>query len=193
MAVALLALFIALGGSAYAAEKIRIGSAQIIDNSVRSVDLRNNDVQSADVRDGSLLAADFAPGQLPEPPSAFATFRDSFDLVTGANQSVPVASLAVPAGRYAIFAKLYTGVPISGLSETIRCRLAAGADFDNSIVNHDALIAAVPLSLQVVHEFASDGTIDLSCGHIFTTGHTALGFIKITAIRVASLSNVPSP
>lgn len=72
-AVAYLALFVALSGSSYAA--VKVGSAQIRNNSVRSVDLRNNDVRSSDIRNGtitgqdvakgSLLADDFRAGQLP--------------------------------------------------------------------------------------------------------------------------------
>lgn len=73
--MATVALFVALGGSSYAA--LRIGSKQIVNNGVRSADLRNNDVRGKDVRngtlgsvdvgDGSLLAADFKPGELPQP------------------------------------------------------------------------------------------------------------------------------
>jgi hypothetical protein len=50
------ALIVALGGTAYAAATI--GSAEIIDNSVASVDLRNGDVRTADVRDDGLTGAD---------------------------------------------------------------------------------------------------------------------------------------
>ena len=51
--VGYIALFVALGGSAYAATQI--GSAQI----------RNNSIKSADVKNRSLLAKDFRAGQLP--------------------------------------------------------------------------------------------------------------------------------
>ena len=81
--VAYLALFVALGGSSYAA--ISIGSGNIRNSSIRSEDIgtgqvhssdiRNNDVQgidiansaigTTDVKNHSLLATDFAPGQLP--------------------------------------------------------------------------------------------------------------------------------
>jgi hypothetical protein len=54
--VATLALFIAVGGSSYAA--LRIGSREIRDNSVRSVDVRNNGVTSRDVRNRGLRARD---------------------------------------------------------------------------------------------------------------------------------------
>lgn len=64
--VAYLALFVALGGSSYAA--LRVGSKQIVNNSVRSKDIRDNNVASRDVRNGSLLARDFKAGQLPSGP-----------------------------------------------------------------------------------------------------------------------------
>jgi hypothetical protein len=54
--VATLALFIAIGGSSYAA--LRIGSRQLVNNSVRSQDLRNNDVRSKDVRNSTLTGRD---------------------------------------------------------------------------------------------------------------------------------------
>jgi len=191
MIVAIFALFVALAGSSYAAVEIRIGSAQIIDNSVQSRDIRDNDVQSRDIRDGSLLASDLAPGLL---SAAYSTFKDSFRLRTNANQLVPVARLNVPAGSYAVFAKLFTGVPLpAGLVAQVRCELVAGADFDRTIVNHDGLIAGATLSLEVVHTFSSDGTIALNCGHDITVGDTNLGFVKITAIAVSSLTNTPAP
>ena len=61
--IATLALFVALGGSSYAA--ISIGSKQIADNSVRSKDVRNNSIRGKDIRNGSLKAADFKLGALP--------------------------------------------------------------------------------------------------------------------------------
>jgi hypothetical protein len=52
--VATLALFVALGGSSYAA--VKIGSTQIKDNSIKSKDVKNR----------SLLSRDFKSGQLPK-------------------------------------------------------------------------------------------------------------------------------
>jgi hypothetical protein len=62
-AVAYLALFAALGGSAYAA--VTVTGKNIKDGTVSSKDLRNNDIRSKDVRDRSLLAQDFKAGELP--------------------------------------------------------------------------------------------------------------------------------
>jgi hypothetical protein len=61
--VAYLALFVALGGSSYAA--VKVGSKQIVNNSVASGDIRNNSLTSKDVRDRGLLAKDFKAGELP--------------------------------------------------------------------------------------------------------------------------------
>jgi hypothetical protein len=56
--IALLALFVALGGTSYAA-------MQLPRNSVGSKQIRESAVNSKKVRDGSLRARDFARGQLP--------------------------------------------------------------------------------------------------------------------------------
>jgi hypothetical protein len=69
MVIALLALFVALGGSSYAA--LTITSKNVKDNTLTSADLKNNSIKSIDVRDRSLLAKDFKIGQLPAgPPGA---------------------------------------------------------------------------------------------------------------------------
>ena len=59
MVVALLALFVALGGGAYAALKLP-------KNSVGSKQIKANAVNSSKVKDGSLLAGDFKASQLPK-------------------------------------------------------------------------------------------------------------------------------
>lgn len=59
--LALLALFVALGGTSYAAIRIPV-------NSVGSRQIRNNAVTSPKVKNGSLIAKDFKSGQLPRGP-----------------------------------------------------------------------------------------------------------------------------
>jgi hypothetical protein len=54
--VATLALFLALGGASYASA--RFGSGSIINNSVRTQDLRNNDVRSRDIRNNNIRSRD---------------------------------------------------------------------------------------------------------------------------------------
>jgi hypothetical protein len=80
--VAYLALFVALGGSSYAALKItsrnvpkdaltgadikKLTGRDVINNSLTGADVKK--IGTGDVTDSSLLAQDFAPGQLPEGP-----------------------------------------------------------------------------------------------------------------------------
>lgn len=71
LVVALIALFLALTGGAYAAftvPKGSVGSAQLRNGAVTAAKLHRNAVTSATVRPGSLLGSDFKPGQLPAGP-----------------------------------------------------------------------------------------------------------------------------
>jgi hypothetical protein len=67
--LALLALFVAVGGTATAATVIT--GKQIRNNSVTGADIRNSSLGNADVRNGSLLARDFRRGQLPRGARGF--------------------------------------------------------------------------------------------------------------------------
>jgi hypothetical protein len=58
MVVALVALFVALGGGAYAA--LRVKSRHIANNTVRTQDVRNNSLRGKDVRNRGLGARDIA-------------------------------------------------------------------------------------------------------------------------------------
>ena len=53
---AVMALFVALGGSSYAA--IRIGSQEIANESIRSQDLRNGEIRGRDIRTGAVHGSD---------------------------------------------------------------------------------------------------------------------------------------
>jgi hypothetical protein len=71
MVVALLALFVALGGSSYAAlalKKNSVSSKHIKNGQVKKADLAKNSVDASKVANGRLLAEDFAAGQLQPGP-----------------------------------------------------------------------------------------------------------------------------
>jgi hypothetical protein len=57
--IAVLALFVALGGPSYAAKQIT--GKQIKNNSVTGKDIKNNSLTGKDIKDGSLSAKDLAP------------------------------------------------------------------------------------------------------------------------------------
>jgi hypothetical protein len=71
--MATLAVFVALGGSSYAAITITgkhvrdnsLTGADVRNNSLKSADVRDNSLRSADVKNGSLQAKDFAVGEIP--------------------------------------------------------------------------------------------------------------------------------
>jgi Collagen triple helix repeat (20 copies) len=66
-AIALLALFVALGGTSYAALSLprnSVGSAQLKTGAVTAAKLAANAVTSAKIKDRTLVRADFAKGQL---------------------------------------------------------------------------------------------------------------------------------
>ena len=70
------AMFIALGGTSYAAAKITgaevrdgtLTGRDVRNDSLSGRDVRNDSLSGRDVRDGSLRAADIAPGQIPTGP-----------------------------------------------------------------------------------------------------------------------------
>ncbi|MDP1848672.1 MAG: collagen-like protein [Solirubrobacteraceae bacterium] len=61
--VASLALFVALGGTGYAA--VTITGKNVKDGTLTGKDIKNSSVASADIKNGSLLTQDFKAGQLP--------------------------------------------------------------------------------------------------------------------------------
>ena len=64
MAVALVALIAALGGTSYAA--ITVTSSNVRNNSLTGTDIRNSSITGADVRNRTLTANDFREGALPQ-------------------------------------------------------------------------------------------------------------------------------
>jgi hypothetical protein len=58
LAISCLALFLALTGTAFAAKTASISSRQIVDGTVRTVDLRDNAVTSPKIADATVTAAD---------------------------------------------------------------------------------------------------------------------------------------
>lgn len=111
---------------------------------------------------------------------------------TGANaEPPPIAQLPLPAGKYAISATL----DVTALEDTtaVTCKLVAGGDFDQTFVTleaPDSLPDQKRLALNVVHEFIAPGVARIDCGELFGLADE-WSFLKITAIRVANLTNGP--
>jgi len=86
--VAVMALFISLGGFSYAA--VQVGSKQIVNNSIRSRDIRNGGVASRDVKNGTIRTDDIANGRVA-----------TVDLADNAVDSGKLADNAVGTGKLA--------------------------------------------------------------------------------------------
>jgi hypothetical protein len=72
MTVAVLALFVALGGASYAAVSLpnnSVGSKQLKPRAVTAAKIKKNAITSKKIKDRSLLARDFKAAQLPAGPT----------------------------------------------------------------------------------------------------------------------------
>jgi hypothetical protein len=127
----------------------------------------------------------------------FASFQDGpVDIPNGGGT---IASLNVPAGKYAVFAKAWVQDQDDGFDVGTFCQLNAGASIDQTYVEADNPTdnpgpSRGTAALELVHEFTAPGTITLDCDDFLGgSGVDEARFIKIIAIRSPSLSNVTSP
>ncbi|HZO58834.1 MAG TPA: hypothetical protein VFB51_03990 [Solirubrobacterales bacterium] len=178
--VALLALFVALGGTSYAAT--RIGSKQIRNNSIRSADIKNRAIKSRDIARGVIgttlqssaaqVVRDAGPSNVPKSTAYTA-----------------VATLGgLEPGAYVLLAK------VNQSADTFtegRCRIQAEGDVDDS--NRGLRPQGTPEghNLQLVHSFAGTGTAVLACraaDGLWTASDAKLLAIRIGAARSSVVS-----
>jgi hypothetical protein len=118
-------------------------------------------------------------------------FKDAFHLDTDKDEPKEIGRLALPAGTYSIWAKLFIKAADDD-RKNIQFRLQAEGDFDITTASRGGERAA-SVALNVVHNFSGPGNVVLTGAHQDDDGETDLGFIKITAVRGASLQNNPLP
>jgi hypothetical protein len=164
--------------------------------------LVKNAIRTGLIKDGEVTKADLAPGVVPAGPAGYGAFDDDTGIIC--NNGCTEGTLQnLPAGSYAIFGKITINQPISA-DETLifgGCVLQAGADSDTDAFRQEGSSSGdISLSnanletvnMQVVHTFASNGgEVDLNCNDN-DVGNTTGSDLKITAIRLGSLSNVHS-
>src|SRR3954453_8031725 len=113
MVVALLALFVALGGVSYGVATGSIDSREIKNNTVRTKDIRNNHGRGKDIRNSTITGADIKTGAIKGSDVGANTLtgsdinEGSLGLVPGAN----FANFAERATSAAAVDKLKTGGP----------------------------------------------------------------------------------
>lgn len=197
-----LALLIALGGTAFATvaatlPRNSVGTGQVINGSLRRGDvaplqsprglrgpagLRGPTGLAGPTGGAGTAGAAGAAGPIGPTDANVRFFNGPIafpaTLTTLANLTIPLA------GKYVLFAKVY-GVPVTGTG-AVTCRLLAGGDFDQSRLWTNAAGSST-LLLNVVHEFAAAGSADVQCS--ITGGTATANYIKISAIKVANLTN----
>src|SRR3954464_2189185 len=133
--ISLIALFVALGGTGYAAIKLpknSVTAKTIKKGAVTNSKLDKNAVSSGKVKDGSLLKQDFAAGQLPA--GAQGPKGDKGD--AGANGTNGADGAQGPAGIAAAYARVQ---PDGTLLPTIGTTLPNGTkDVDQSMITNPA-------------------------------------------------------
>ena len=176
MAVALLALFVALGGTAAAARVLIKSSSQIKAGTVKRSDIAANAVDSSRVNNGSLTLDDLDPSSKSAIQAAgtqaLEAFRASGPDDVAANTIVKVATLSnIPPGSYAIFAKsVLTSTSTEGLLAAGRslgghCVLNASGDSDESRVLLGSPGAASPgnVFMQITRTFDRTSEAFVEC------------------------------
>lgn len=221
MIVALIALFVTLSGVAYAATTLSnnsvrsrhivngqvkrvdlaasaVGTAKIANNAVSAAKLAGNAVDSSKVADGGIELADLSAATLAGARgTVYQGYQDAALAVDGtdAASGTVVLALPVPAGLYAINAKVQLDNNSPATPTTGACRLTTGADWDEALagLNVDSDVNDVnTLPMTVVGTFPAAGTIELRCTD-FGTGNAVASWRKIVAVQVGTIVKTPSP
>lgn len=202
MIVALLALFVALGGTATAARVLITSSRQIKDGAVRRADIAKSAVDSARVANGSLsrsdLDADTQSALAQAGTQVLEAFRADGPRDNESKVEKVVATLSnIPPGAYAIFAKsVLSGAADSGLfgqgnSVGGVCRLDVQGDSDQSrtVLAGPGTGGPSGVNMQITRSYSSPGTAQVVCtvdGAKWSASNTS-----IIALRVASPTRQP--
>ena len=167
LAVSIVALFVALGGTATAAGVLIKSSSQIKKGVVNSGDVKDASLDLADLNATTRGAVSGAGTQSLE------AYRIEGPKDAAAGQPVRVATLTdIPPGAYAIFAKTVltpvstqSGLFKEGDSMSGHCVLDADGDVDHArtLLGSPGSNSPGNLSLQITRTFGSPGTAALIC------------------------------
>ncbi len=105
MVVAMLALFVSLGGVSYAATKLAknsVGARQIKNKAIGTAKIKNNAVTSTKVRNGTLRTADFQPGVLPVVSDGISGYEQVTAGAPASSETSQNATATCPPGKVVI-------------------------------------------------------------------------------------------
>jgi hypothetical protein len=175
----LVALAVALSGTAYAAIKIPA-------NSVGTAQLKNGAVTNGKVKAGSLRASAFAPGVLPPGAVAYTTSVIGTSTISGPGE-LSVTGFSVPAGSYTLAAHV---AGATDRSASMQCSLHAGGGLvDRGSASVSTVLTAVPTDLTLTGAASVTGPAELTLDCQLLTGSSmSITGVRLTAVRVASLT-----
>jgi hypothetical protein len=220
MCVALLGLFVALGGTTWAAVSLparSVGTAQLKTGAVTGDKIKLHAVTGETVKDHSLTGADIKLASLGAvPQAAHAASADSATQATSADSATHAKTADAAGTAYStavvnfgqiplvptVVASLHVGAGSYFLAskgqvdayynhDIVGCDLTAGTDKDTSFVQPAENMHTSEIVVNnLVHTFASADTVNLTCFVAF--GTTAnLSQVRITAVQVGSIVTTP--
>jgi hypothetical protein len=211
LVVATLALVLAAGGTAYAGVSAllpanSVGSAAVINGSLKKVDVHAGQSPRGarglrGLRGLAGLVGVAGPAGPAGPAGAAGAAgpagpigpTDAYSRFVNGPLAFPatlttIANLSIPqAGNYVLFAKVFGNYATGAGSLPVTCRLVAGTDFDQSKMTLGVVTTGENVFLNVVHEFTAAGSADVQCA--MATGTGTANYVKITAIKTATLTN----
>jgi hypothetical protein len=197
MVVAMVALVVALGGTAVAAHRVlapanSVNSAAVINHSLKKRDFKKGVLKAGPVgRTGATGPAGPTGSDGPAgatgpagPSNAFVHYQTGPIYLGDADLPVAITTLAIPAaGTYMLWAKTYATT--TGTGGNVTCRLIAGGDVDQAVADVEPG-KPESLAMNVAHVFTGPGTAVLSCSSPGTGMFANYG--TVSAIQVANLT-----
>ena len=177
MAVALIALFVALGGTATAASVLIRSSKQIKNGIVTGSDLKDGTVTRKDIKAGTVGLDQLQPSAKTAIENAGTQALEAFridgpqNVAAGAQSKVATLG-SIPAGVYAVFAKTVltpkqakSGLLQQGATMSGHCTLDVQGDQDQSraLLGGPGSSSPGQVDLQITRTFSGTGEAVLTC------------------------------
>jgi hypothetical protein len=197
LVISLIALFVALGGTTYAATTALINGSQIKPHSIAKNRLTSKAVKQLKGNRGAQGATGATGAQGLQGIQGARGPSDVYEVelsattastAAGATRTLTLSSL--PAGAYTIYGKASIA-PLGTAASSSFCTLTAGSDYDtsfNPVRTDNNWIKAIPT--QLTHTFSSTGSVTMTC-EVFSDawklgGSSGSGTTRIIAVAAGA-------
>jgi hypothetical protein len=186
--IALIALFIALGGG-YAIGAAFIGTGDIKKQAVTNKKIKKQTIKAGRVAPNTLTGDQINEASLSGAGTARSVRQDTVAVVPATSGTTTVLTLSVPAGSYVLNSKAVLAK--AGLQSPVQCFLAAEGDQDRSLEAVNATNNTTIMNL-LVHTFTGSGTVTLGCDNPDTAPLFVTNKV-ITATPVGAINSSTLP